>query len=127
MTSANTAKQRLQAEKGVFQGLQDKISMEVDPKEKSIGVEYVLLLQKAQRLEQELAATMITIDVEEVSREEAFRVGNNWSGFSESSFLNRAGQALLYASPAERAAMKDAFPDEWEQWDCECDENGRVV
>ena len=69
----------------------------------------------------------ITMDVEkEISREEAYRVGNNWAEHGDK-FMSRLGDALLYGTLKQRRAIKAAFPDEWEQWDGEFDEHGRAI
>lgn len=95
-------------EKGLFERLAD----EMGPGEVLVGLTTIKVEE---------------VEVEPVSKEEAVRVGNNWYTESGVDFYKKMGVALICAYEDDRAAVKAAFPEMWEKYDYEPDENGRPM
>jgi hypothetical protein len=58
---------------------------------------------------------------------EVDRVSDNMRSHSNSRFFEHIGAALMWSTDEQSRAVKETWPDEWDRWNCDLDENGRRV
>jgi hypothetical protein len=70
----------------------------------------------------------ILIEVQKpLNKLEIARVSDNMRSHSKSRFFEHIGAALMCSNDEQSRAVKEAFPDEWDRWNCDLDENGRLL
>ncbi|MHA2086305.1 MAG: hypothetical protein ACXAB9_11050 [Candidatus Thorarchaeota archaeon] len=75
----------------------------------------------------EESRTLLIETPKPLNKLEVARVSDNMRSHSNSRFFEHIGAALMWSTDEQSKAVKEAWPDEWAKWNCDLDENGRLV
>ena len=70
---------------------------------------------------------VLLTETKPINKLEIARVSDNMRSHSNCRFFEYIGAALMWATDEQSRAVKEAWPDEWDRWNIDLDENGRPL